>query len=97
MNSRNYNGRGHLVSKLLYNRRFSESVEGWMRSFLINKNLSLYYWLKKRIRKKWAFRVVGTIEKVILMFGREVVPCSNKNWVLTREQESGLRSIDQEE
>lgn len=68
-----------------------------MRSFLINKNLSLYYWLKKRLGKKWAFGVAGTIEKVILMFGREVVPCSNKNWMLTQEQESGLRSVDQEE
>jgi hypothetical protein len=44
-----------------------------MRSFLINKNLSLYYWLKKRIGKRGAFRVANTIEKVILAFGRERV------------------------
>ena len=97
MNSRNYNDRGHLVSKLLFSSWFSESMEDWMRSFLVNKNLSLYYWLKKRIGKKWAFRVAGTIEKVILMFGREVVPCSNKNWALTEEQDSTLRYIDREE
>jgi hypothetical protein len=42
-----------------------------MRSFLINKNLSFYYWLKKRIGKKGAFRLVNTIEKGILIFGRE--------------------------
>jgi len=42
-----------------------------MRSFLINKNLSFYYWLKKRIGKKEAFLVANTIEKVILIFGRE--------------------------
>jgi len=42
-----------------------------MRSFLINKNLSLYYWLKKRIGKKRAFWVANTIEKGLLIFGRE--------------------------
>jgi len=45
-----------------------------MRSFLINKNLSLYYHLKKRIGKRIAFKVVNTIEKVILIFGRERMP-----------------------
>ena len=59
-----------------------------MRSFLINKNLSLYYWLKKRIGKKRALGVAGTIEKVVLMFGREVVPCSDENCVHTQVQES---------
>jgi hypothetical protein len=44
-----------------------------MRSYLINKNLSLYYWLKGKIGKKGAFRVANTIEKVILIFGREQV------------------------
>ena len=44
-----------------------------MRSFLINKNLSLYYWLKKIIGKRGAFLVANTIEKVILAFGRERV------------------------
>jgi len=42
-----------------------------MRSFLINKNLSLYYWLKRRIGKTSALRVATTIEKAILIFGRE--------------------------
>ena len=37
-----------------------------MRSFLIHKNLSLYYWLKRRIGKERAFRVANTVEKVIL-------------------------------
>ena len=45
-----------------------------MRSFLINKNMSLYYWLKKRIGKNISLRVANTIEKVILIFGREQVP-----------------------
>jgi hypothetical protein len=44
-----------------------------MRSFLINKNLSFYYWLKRRIGKKGAFKLANTIEKVILIFGREQV------------------------
>ncbi len=45
-----------------------------MRSFLINKNMSLYYWLRKRIGKTVAFRVARAIEKVILIFGRERMP-----------------------
>jgi hypothetical protein len=44
-----------------------------MRSFLINKNLSFYYWLKKKIGKRGAFWVANSIEKVILLFGREQV------------------------
>jgi hypothetical protein len=44
-----------------------------MRSFLINKNLSFYYWLKKRIGKGGAFWVANSIEKIILIFGREQV------------------------
>ena len=42
-----------------------------MRGFLINKNLSLYYLLKKRIGKEKAYKVANTVEKVILIFGRE--------------------------
>jgi len=42
-----------------------------MRSFLINKNLSFYYWLKKRIGKERAFKLANALEKVILIFGRE--------------------------
>ena len=44
-----------------------------MRSFLINKNLSLYYWLKQKIGKGAAFFLANTMEKVILVFGREQV------------------------
>jgi hypothetical protein len=44
-----------------------------VRSFLINKNLSLYYWLKKRIGKERAYSVASSIEKVILIFGSEQV------------------------
>ncbi len=44
-----------------------------MRSFLINKNLSLYYWLKKRIGKERPYRVACAIEKVVLIFGRDQV------------------------
>jgi len=42
-----------------------------MRSFLINKNLCFYYWLRKKIGRGLAFKVVNNIEKVILVFGRE--------------------------
>ncbi len=45
-----------------------------MRGFLINKNMSLYYWLRRRIGKATAFRVANAIEKVILIFGRERIP-----------------------
>jgi hypothetical protein len=41
-----------------------------MRGFLINKNMPLYYWLKKRIGKESAYRVARVFEKVILIFGR---------------------------
>jgi hypothetical protein len=43
-----------------------------MRGFLINKNLCLYYWLRKRIGKERAYRVSSTLEKVILVFGRPI-------------------------
>jgi len=49
-----------------------------MRSFLINKNLSLYYWLKKRIGKRGAFWVANSIEKVVLIFEREQV--DDRKW-----------------
>jgi rRNA processing protein Gar1 len=45
-----------------------------MRSFLINKNLSLYYLLRKRIGSTIALKVANAIEKVILIFGRERIP-----------------------
>jgi hypothetical protein len=41
-----------------------------MRCFLINKNLSLYYWLRKKIGKKWACKLAITLEKGILILGR---------------------------
>jgi len=53
-------------------------MEKWMRSFLINKNLSLYYWLNKRIGKRGGFWVANSIEKVILIFGREQV--EDRRW-----------------
>ncbi len=49
-----------------------------MRTFLINKNLCFYYWLRKIIGKERAFTVVNKIEKIILVFGREKMgerPC----------------------
>jgi hypothetical protein len=42
-----------------------------MRSFLINKNLTLYFWLRGKIGKVRAFKVANTVEKIILIFGRE--------------------------
>ena len=54
-------------------------MERWMRSFLINKNLCLYYWLKKRIGKKLAFCIAITLEKGFLIFGREKIPYFEKN------------------
>jgi hypothetical protein len=54
-------------------------IGGGMRGFLINKNLCLYHWLKKRIGKKLALWVANTFEKVILIFGREVIPYFDKN------------------
>ncbi len=42
-----------------------------MRSFLINKNLSFCYWLRKRIGKRRAFSVANMLEKMILVLGRE--------------------------
>ena len=44
-----------------------------MRGFLINKNLCFYYWLRKKIGKKQAYRVSNSLEKVILIFGREPI------------------------
>jgi hypothetical protein len=52
-----------------------------MRSFLINKNLSLYYWLKKKIGKKRALRIANSIENLMLIFGREEAPGINEDGV----------------
>ena len=57
-----------------------------MRSFLINKNICFYCWLKKRIGKPRALRVANTIEQVILILGREAIPYSNRNGTLNKEQ-----------
>jgi len=59
------------VAFKMQDRKTYQSREKWMRSFLINKNLSLYYWLKKKIGKRGGFWVANSIEKVILLFGRE--------------------------
>jgi hypothetical protein len=58
-----------------------------VRNFLINKNLCLYYRLKKKIRKKWALKVSNTIEKTILVFGREEMPYFNRNGMIAKEEE----------
>jgi len=52
-----------------------------MRSFLINKNLSLYYVLRRKIGKRQGLRVASIIEKALLLFGREKIPGFNKNGV----------------
>ena len=41
---------------------------------MINKNLCFYYWLKKRMGKNRAFKLANGIEKIILIFGRELIP-----------------------
>jgi len=53
---------------------------------LINKNLCLYYQLRKKIGKKLAFRVANAIEKGILIFGREIVPYFERKGLLTKEE-----------
>jgi hypothetical protein len=45
-----------------------------MRGFLINKNLCLYYKLRKKIGKVYAYKVAITIEKIILIFGKQPTP-----------------------
>jgi len=60
-------------------------MENWMRCLLINKNLCLYYWLKKKIGKKWALGMANAIERTILIFGREVIPYFHRNRMLSEE------------
>jgi hypothetical protein len=62
-----------------------------MASFLINKNLCLYYWLRKRIGKKLAFCVAITLGKGLLIFGREKIPYFKKNEILTEQE--GFKGI----
>lgn len=59
-----------------------------MTGFLINKNLCFYYWLRKKIGKRWALGVANTTEKTILIFGREAVPCCSRGSMLTENQEA---------
>jgi hypothetical protein len=58
-----------------------------MRSFLINKNLCLYYWLKKTIGKKAAFEIANLIQRILLIFGRELVPCDESGQVIKKDQQ----------
>jgi hypothetical protein len=61
-----------------------------VRGYLINKNLCFYYWLKKRVGKKCAFRVAITAEKVVLIFGRE--PIQDKGlWAYLKEGDRVLK------
>ena len=53
-----------------------------MRSFLINKNLALYYWLRKKIGRKRALRIANNIETLVLTFGREEAPGINEDGVV---------------
>jgi hypothetical protein len=71
-------------------------VERWMRSFLINKNLCLYYWLKKRIGKKLAFCVAIGLERSLLIFGREKTHTFDENEIKTEQGGSVFKSIDSE-
>jgi hypothetical protein len=56
-----------------------------MRSVLINKNLCLYYWLKKKIGKKCALGIANSIEKTLLIFGREIAPYFKRKRTLVEE------------
>ena len=65
-------------------------LEEYVRSFLINKNLALYYWLKKRIGKNLAFGIVNHIERVITIFGREEIPEQQKSVLERAYQENRM-------
>jgi len=69
-----------------------------MRSFLINKNLSLYYLLRRRFGRKRSLVVAGIIEKALLIFGREKMPGFNENGMAEKRKSGGkkrnlLRSV----
>ena len=94
MKSKPYCDVDGLASKMLFdNSELAQSVERWMRSFLINKNSCLYYWLKKRTGKKLAFCIAITLERGLLIFGREKIPYFDKNEILTEQEESLSKSI----
>ena len=59
-----------------------------MRSYLINKNLSLFYFLRRMIGKKPSIAVASTIERAILIFGREELPRNNDRKIPTKELKS---------
>jgi hypothetical protein len=59
-----------------------------LRGFLVNKNLCLYYWLRKRVGRKWAFRLAISAEKTILIFGRE--PIHNKEFLKDTQMKEKL-------
>ncbi len=83
---RTYNDSSDLAHKMLFNcKGLAQSMEKWMKGFLINKNICFYYWLKKKIGKKWALGVANAIEKTILIFGREVMPYFRRNRMQTEE------------
>ena len=94
MKSQNYYDVDRLALKMLLNNsRLAQSVERWMRGFLFNKNLCLYYWLEKRIGKKLDFCVAIALEKGLLIFGREEIPYFDKNEMLTEQGGSVFKSI----
>jgi hypothetical protein len=78
---------------LFNNTVLAKPVEKRVRSFLINKNLCLYYWLKKRIGKKLAYSITITLEKGLLIFGREKIPYFGKKEILTEQGGSVFKSI----
>ena len=96
--SRNYFDADRLASKMLFNkRRLVQSMRRWMRSLLINKNLCLYYWLRKRIGKKLAFYIAILVEKGLLILGREAIQYFEKNQILTEQGGSVFKSIYSEQ
>ena len=62
-----------------------------MRSFLMNKNLSLYYLLRRKFGRKRGLVVASTIEKALLIFGREKMPGFNENGMTSEKRKSGGR------
>lgn len=45
-----------------------------MNSWLINKNLCFYYWLRPRLGRQRALKVAKTIEAgIVFLLGREVM------------------------
>ena len=76
------------IKNALANRILAKAPGGdVLRSFLINKNLCLYYWLKKKIGDKSALVLANVIERTILIFGRERAPHFSRHGVLSDEKE----------